>query len=738
MLLVLDGVELVDAGTEVCGVTTEGDAEVLEEAVHAGKEGLGGAGGAVAGRGAFEDDDAIGQVGGHDEVVLDDEGGLFGVEDEALDDLGSNDALLGIEIGRGLVDEVNVSGLAETEGDGHALELAPGQVAHGLVDDVVEAQGLDDVSLELGVQEHVADFVEEEVADRVFGLAKELLGLVGDVELGDEVVAWPGIGALDASEHADEGCFPRSVFPEHDDDFRVCELSWLYGEGECWGCRGCSGCGGCSGGGISSSSSNSTISTSTSTSTTSTINTSSHRHKGLHHVRILVAPHDIGLGTLLERLEHAKGEGLVAEAQVLGGQEAIEEDVDALAHGKGHGDDAVDAGHAVQAADKVAEVVKDAEVVLDDNDIGAGPQEGANGTCRHEALLDVQIGGGLIEHVHVCTQTAGHGNGKALQLAPGEGGHVALEHVLQVEDAHELGTASALVLLAQNVAHAPAHGLEQQLHKLRLDHGAQLVLQHARKVVLQLAAPEVRQHLLPLGRLCVSSQVRLLPSGQDLQCRGLANPVRPHQPQHLSRARHRQPVQLERVCPVPVRRVPLQVCWQVDDVDGPERALLDAHPAPYAQLLRYPRQRAFRRCLYAQLPHPVHRARPLALLLALFRLALVAVHYRYARQLLGHFLRVKGQPAVGRTAASIAHSCRGPLLKTFLLAPSTASQCPLPSSPSPESQTFAHCTLFSPALLHKHARPSCFQMPCQFLLLYAPTSVAQFLCSTNRLLLPAH
>ena len=32
---------------------------------------------------AAEDDDTVGEVGGHDEVVLDDEGGLLSVQDES-------------------------------------------------------------------------------------------------------------------------------------------------------------------------------------------------------------------------------------------------------------------------------------------------------------------------------------------------------------------------------------------------------------------------------------------------------------------------------------------------------------------------------------------------------------------------------------------------------------------------------------------------------------------------------
>ena len=43
---------------------------------------------------------------GHDEVVLDDEAGLLGVEDEALDHLGRHQPLLRVQVRRRLVDLV--------------------------------------------------------------------------------------------------------------------------------------------------------------------------------------------------------------------------------------------------------------------------------------------------------------------------------------------------------------------------------------------------------------------------------------------------------------------------------------------------------------------------------------------------------------------------------------------------------------------------------------------------------
>jgi len=117
LLLVLDRVQLVDAGTEVLRVTAEGDIEAFEERIHAGKEALRSAGLSLDGRLSFKYNNPVGQVGGHDEVVLDDEGGLLGVHDEAFDDLTSDDTLLRVQVRAGFVDEVDVGGLVLGAGE---------------------------------------------------------------------------------------------------------------------------------------------------------------------------------------------------------------------------------------------------------------------------------------------------------------------------------------------------------------------------------------------------------------------------------------------------------------------------------------------------------------------------------------------------------------------------------------------------------------------------------------------
>ena len=63
-----------------------------------------------------------------------------------------------------------------------------------------------------------------------------------------------------------------------------------------------------------------------------------------------------------------------------------------------------------------------------------------------------------------------------------------------------------------------------------------------------------------------------------------------------------------------MRGLLLEVCREVDDLDGVEGALLDADAAADAQVLADGRDLVQGSQLYAQLPHPHHRATLLALL----------------------------------------------------------------------------------------------------------------------------
>lgn len=73
---------------------------------------------------AVVDDHLVGEVGRHDEVVLDDEGSLLVVEDEALDDSSADDSLLTVQVSGRLVDEIGVSTFGQGENDGNSLQFS--------------------------------------------------------------------------------------------------------------------------------------------------------------------------------------------------------------------------------------------------------------------------------------------------------------------------------------------------------------------------------------------------------------------------------------------------------------------------------------------------------------------------------------------------------------------------------------------------------------------------------------
>ncbi len=181
----LDRFEFVDTRTGILGVASERDIERPEERVHAGEEGLGRRGvGLERGR-ALEHDDTIGQIRGHDEIVLDNEGGLLAVANVALDDLGRVQTLLRVQVRRRLVDQVHVGRLAQTQADSHTLQLTTGQVLDLLVHELLDLQRFQHVRVELRVNGRVADTRHQQRLHVAVKLGRNLLRLVRNVQLGN-------------------------------------------------------------------------------------------------------------------------------------------------------------------------------------------------------------------------------------------------------------------------------------------------------------------------------------------------------------------------------------------------------------------------------------------------------------------------------------------------------------------------------------------------------------------------
>mmetsp|Transcript_16711 Transcript_16711/g.24544 ORF Transcript_16711/g.24544 Transcript_16711/m.24544 type:complete len:414 (-) Transcript_16711:112-1353(-) len=354
------------------------------------------------------------------------------------------------------------------------------------------------------------------------------------------------------SHHANEGGLARAVLSEHHDDLGVGEGPGLHVENEL-----------------------------------SVAGLGAH---GLGHVWVVVqGVRPITLDQVISSLRNLECQGILSEPQVLRRYISRQEDVDAFPSAEGHGDDPVGGGHAVEAADVVRQVVQHSQIVLHHQHVAADPTipfyEGADGEGGPEPLLHVQVRGGLVEHVHVRLLHHHHANGKPLQLPARQNLHLPVQEMHQLHFLQSFLHHVPLALALHDDLHFPLHGTRDVVHVLGLDDRLQVVLQDAREVVLQLRAPEVGEDLLPVRGAVEPAQVGLELARQDLEGRGLADAVCPHQAQHLARPWHWKAMELEGVWSIAMRSVLFQVFGQVDDVNSFKRAFLHANTATNAKLL---------------------------------------------------------------------------------------------------------------------------------------------------------
>ena len=143
-------VQLVNSWTIVGWISSECDIQTLQELVTARQETFGRVGACINTRFTIKHNDAIGEVGSHDEIVFDNEGGLLGVHNESFDNTRSDNTLFGVEVGGGLINQVDIGWDTEGENDSYSLQFSSGQVLYFLVDEIVEFERFDDIGLELG------------------------------------------------------------------------------------------------------------------------------------------------------------------------------------------------------------------------------------------------------------------------------------------------------------------------------------------------------------------------------------------------------------------------------------------------------------------------------------------------------------------------------------------------------------------------------------------------------------
>mmetsp|Transcript_42128 Transcript_42128/g.70307 ORF Transcript_42128/g.70307 Transcript_42128/m.70307 type:complete len:203 (+) Transcript_42128:2289-2897(+) len=124
---------------------------------------------------------------------------------------------------------------------------------------------------------------------------------------------------------------------------------------------------------------------------------------------------------------------------------------------------------------------------------------------------------------------------------------------------------------------------------------------------------------MPIWRAFEMAEIRLELSRQNLQGRRLSDTVRPHETEHLPGPWHGEPVKLERVGSVAMRRLFFKILGQVDDHNGFERTFLHADTTTDAQLFREEGNFVRRRHLDTELAYLHNRAALSAFVAALFR-----------------------------------------------------------------------------------------------------------------------
>ena len=254
----------------------------------------------------------------------------------------------------------------------------------------------------------VANTLVEQLSDSALELGRDLLGLVTDVHLRhtclrglvreslllelDLLIALEQTG-----QHTDKGCLAGSILSEQDNDLRISKLSLHHMQDELR-------------------------------------STTPH---GLGHIGVAVIAHHILLAAIiLGTLGYLERERIIAESKVLRGNISGQEGIDTNADTEGHGNDTVTTGGTVQDADVVTEIVQNGKVVLHDEDVATVAVLIFNERTDHvggrQPLLDVEVGRGLIEHVHIRHLYGDGGNGETLELATGKHADLTVHDMLEL------------------------------------------------------------------------------------------------------------------------------------------------------------------------------------------------------------------------------------------------------------------------------------------------------------------
>merc|ERR1719265_315361 len=121
---------LVDSRPVVRWISSEGDFQLSQEAVHTLQKGHRRGGDTMNTWLTFINNHTISEVRCHNKIVFNNEGSLLRMQNKPLDDSSSDNTLFYIQIGRWLINKENVGWLAECKCQSNSLQLSTRQVLH--------------------------------------------------------------------------------------------------------------------------------------------------------------------------------------------------------------------------------------------------------------------------------------------------------------------------------------------------------------------------------------------------------------------------------------------------------------------------------------------------------------------------------------------------------------------------------------------------------------------------------
>jgi hypothetical protein len=217
--------------------------------------------------------------------------------------------------------------------------------------------------------------------------------------------------------------------------------------------------------------------------------------------------------------------------------------------------------------------------VLDNDDVVIIAEERSDDQSSTQTLLDIEIRGGLVEHIDIGFLDSNSSDSKTLEFTTREEVNITVHDVVQLEDIgnlfHVTERGSTLNEVSDTLVGA-FNSPGDLVHILRLDHGLEVILQKLGEIVLKLGTTEVLDNILPVRDVIVSAQVGLELSTQNLEGSTLSDTVGTDKSKHLTGSGHGKTVQLEAVGAISVGDLALKVGGQVDDIDRIEGAALRA------------------------------------------------------------------------------------------------------------------------------------------------------------------